>query len=137
METNDKLKEIYIKNRNCYYLDDIIEFEDFNLDNFLIDKKSYEYILVYKMSYKILVGAKSLHIRFDKIDGFIRVYNGTRYLIIFGAENRIYNKIRYLIAVQSGVFYVFSHSYTRIKVDSHDSLSLEKTLTLKKHFIML
>ena len=137
METNDKLKEIYIKNRNCYYLDDITEFEDFNLDNFLIDKKSYEYILVYKMSYKILVGAKSLHIRFDKIDGFIRVYNGTRYLIIFGAENRIYNKIRYLIGVQSGVLYVFSHSYTRIKVDSHDSLSLEKTLTLKKHFIML
>ena len=68
---------------------------------------------------------------------FIRVYNGTRYLIIFGAENRIYNKIRYLIGVQSGVLYVFSHSYTRIKVDSHDSLSLEKTLTLKKHFIML
>ena len=128
-------KKVSIKNRTCYYFDDIIKFKDFGLHK--IKRKSYENILIYNISYKTLIGAKPLPIRFDKIDGFIRVYNGTRYLIIFGAENRIYNKIRYLIGVQSGVLYVFSHSYTRIKVDSHDSLSLEKTLTLKKHFIML
>ena len=34
MESDDKLKEINIKNRTCYYFDDIIKFEDFNnLDN--------------------------------------------------------------------------------------------------------
>ena len=51
---------------------------------------------------------KSLRIRFDKIDGFLRVYDGTRYLVLFGAEkyDSIYN-IRYLIVVKSGV-YIFS-----------------------------
>ena len=38
MESNDKLKEIDIKNRTCYYFDDIIKMEDFDLNNMLIDK---------------------------------------------------------------------------------------------------
>ena len=28
--------------------------------------------------------SKPLCIRFDKIDGFIKIYNGTRYLVLFG-----------------------------------------------------
>ena len=37
---DSKLKEINIKNRMCYYFDDIIKTVDFNLDNILIDEKS-------------------------------------------------------------------------------------------------
>ena len=33
MENNDRLKEIDIKNRMCYYFDDIIKIEHFDLDN--------------------------------------------------------------------------------------------------------
>ena len=33
MEIKDELKEIDIKNRNCYYFVDIIKIEDFNFDN--------------------------------------------------------------------------------------------------------
>ena len=33
--------------------------------------------------------------------------------------------------------YVFSHSYAKIKVDSYDSLPLEKTLTLHNVTIFL
>ena len=58
MENNDELKETNIKNRTCYYLDDIIRFEDFDLDNIFIDEKSYENILVYNISYKTLIGVK-------------------------------------------------------------------------------
>ena len=36
MDSRDKLKEIDIKNRTCYYFDDIIKIEDFNLDNVLV-----------------------------------------------------------------------------------------------------
>ena len=54
-------------------------------------KKSYKDILVYYMSYKILIGAKPLGIRFDKLDGFIRIYYGTRYLVLFGSEKIWYN----------------------------------------------
>ena len=42
MESNDKLKEIDIKNCKCYYFDGIIKIEDFGLYNILIDEKSYK-----------------------------------------------------------------------------------------------
>ena len=41
---------------------------------------------------------KQLHIRFDETDGFIRTYDGSRYLVLFGFRlyDAIYNRIRYL-----------------------------------------
>ena len=45
----------------------------------LRDKKSHENILIYDISYKTLIGPKPLRIRFDKINGFIIIYDGTRY----------------------------------------------------------
>ena len=35
------------------------------------------------------MGAKPLCIRFDKVDGFIKIYDGTRYLLSFGPKNMI------------------------------------------------
>ena len=55
------------------YFDEIIKFKDFDIDNILIDEKSYENISVYTISYKTFIGAKLLRIRFDKVNGFIRV----------------------------------------------------------------
>ena len=40
MESNDKLKEMDIKNHTCYHFDDTIETENFDPDNILIDEKS-------------------------------------------------------------------------------------------------
>ena len=111
-------------------ISNILKYEDFNLDNILIDEKSYENILVYNISYKSVIGAELLRIRFDKTDGFIRVYDGTRYLVLFKGEKYdfIYNKFRYLIGVKSGITYVISHNYAKVKVDSYDYLPLEKTM---------
>ena len=66
--------------------------------------------MVQIISYKTLIGAKPLRISFVKVDGFIIVYDGIRYLVLFGLENydAIYNKIRYLIGVKSGMTYIFS-----------------------------
>ena len=99
MDSNNELKEIHIKNRTCYYFDDIIKIEDFNLDNILVWK--YENILVYNISCKNLI-AKPLGIRFNKIDEFVRVYDETWYFVLFGSEtyDSIYNRIRYLINVK-------------------------------------
>ena len=83
---NNKFIKVRIKNRTCYYLGDIIKFEDFDFDNILINEKSNENILIYNISYRALIGPKQLRIRFDRIDGFIRVYNGTRHLVLFGPE---------------------------------------------------
>ena len=93
----------------------------------LIYEKSYEKISVYNISYKTLIDSKPLRVTFDKIDEFMDgVYDETRYLVLFGAEkyDSNYNRIRYLIGVKSGILYVFSHNYARIKVNSYDSLSL-------------
>ena len=58
----------------------------------------------------------------------VRLYDGTRYLVLFGSEKHdsIYNRIRYLISVKSGITYVTFHNYAKIKVDSYDSLPLKK-----------
>ena len=72
MDGIDELKQIDIRNHTCYYFDGIINIGDFNLDNILIDEKSYQNILVYNISYKTLIDAKPLRIRFAKIDGFIQ-----------------------------------------------------------------
>ena len=126
---NNELNNASIKNRTFYYFDDIIKFEDFDSDNILLGQKSYENILVSDISYKILIDAKLLRITFDEIDGFIRVYDGTRYLVLLGSEkyNAIFNRIRYLTGVKSGITCVFSDNYARINVDLYNSLYLEKT----------
>ena len=81
---NTELKNVSIKNCTSYYFDDIIKLKDFNFDNISLDEKSYANISIYDISYKTLIGGKSLHIRFHKIDRFIIVYDETRYLVLFG-----------------------------------------------------
>ena len=63
---NNEFKKVCIKNHMCYYFDEIIKLEDFDLDNILIDKKSHENILIYNISCKTLIDPKPLHIKFDK-----------------------------------------------------------------------
>ena len=76
-------------------------------------------------------------IRLDKIDQFIRIYDGTTYLTLFGSEkyDSIYNRIRYFLSLKSGITYIFSLYFAKIKVNSNDSLPIEKILNL--HVIIL
>ena len=86
------------------------------------------------------MGDKPFHIKFDKINGFIRVYDEGKWLVFFGAEkyHSIYNRIRYVIAVKGDVTYAFfSHNYTKLKIDSYNYLSLEKTLTIFNVVILI
>ena len=79
IRNKNELKEIDIENCTCNYFDDIIIDRDIYLVNMSIDKKSYETykkFLVYNISCKPSTGWKPLHIRFDKIDGFIRILDG-------------------------------------------------------------
>ena len=83
---NNELKKVYLKNQTCYYFDDIIKIEDFELSNILLDEESQENILIYNVSYKTLIGTKPLHIKFNNVDGFIRDYDQTKYLVLFDLE---------------------------------------------------
>ena len=51
-----------------------------------------------------------MRIRFDKVDGIIRIYDRTRYLVLFGAEkyDTIYNRMRYLVSLKSSITCFFS-----------------------------
>ena len=61
MESKNEFKKINIKNRTCYYFDDIMKVEDIKVNNILLDEKSYENILVYNILYKRFMDAKPLH----------------------------------------------------------------------------
>ena len=55
---NKEIKKVYIKSLTCYYFDDMINLEDFDIDNILIDEKSYANIFVYDISYKASIDSK-------------------------------------------------------------------------------
>ena len=69
----------------------MMKVEDNDFDNILLNEETYENILIYDISYKTFVGAKPFRIMFDKVDGIIKIYDGTRYLELFGS--RKYNTI--------------------------------------------
>ena len=51
-------KKNYIKNRSCYYFDEITKIEDFDFDDILLNEKSDENVLICDILYKTLIGAK-------------------------------------------------------------------------------
>ena len=65
---HNELKKVWVKNRTCYYFDDLVKLEDVDFNNISLNKKSSENILVYDVSYKTLIGANSLRILFNKVD---------------------------------------------------------------------
>ena len=99
-----------------------------------MEEKSHKNILVYDVLHKILINARPLLIMCDKVDGFIRDYDETKYLVLSGLEtfNAICDRIRYLIGIKNGITYVFSHNYAKFKIDLDDDLPLEK-----KHWLCI
>ena len=65
--------------------------------------------MIYDISYKTLIAPRPLRIRFDKTDESTRIYDGTIYLALLGIEkyDAIYNRIRYLISLKSGITGIF------------------------------
>ena len=82
-------KQRWIKNFTCCYFDDIIRFWDRDIDfsDILLEKKldneKYKNILIHNISYRTSTAAKPLHIRFNKIDGLIKIQKKIRYLVLF------------------------------------------------------
>ena len=65
--------------------------------------------------------------------------NDCRSLVLVGREKYdfIYIKIRCLIGVKGGIAFVNFQSYAKIKVDSNDSLPLEKTMAFYNVLILI
>ena len=125
-ETNE-LKETDVKNRTYYYFDNIMRDTDINFTDILLHQKSnqnkYENTLIYDISYKTFKGSIPFPIRFDEIDGFIKIYDRIRYLVLFdyGWCDKIYDRIKYLISEKSGFTDSINHNFGRIRIDSYYS----------------
>ena len=79
---------------------------------------------------KNLYDAKSLRIIFEKVDGYVRKYDTTKFLGLFHSNEKyetIFEKIRYLVLLKKNVSDVYPHKYLKIKIDSDDGVLLEKT----------
>ena len=61
--------------------------------------------MIFEILYKTLIVAKPFRIRFNQVDGFIRVYDTSRYLALFDA---IYNKMRYLTSQKRSHIFVLN-----------------------------
>ena len=78
-------------------------------------------------------------VRFDKINGFIKIHDRIRYLILFdyGWFDRICNKSKYLINQKSGITNSINRNFARISIDSYNSLPIEKILTFRNVIILI
>ena len=76
-----------------------------------------------------------MRIRSKKIDGFIKIYNKIRYSAL---SNYSYcDKIKYLISEKSGITDGINHKLARIRIDSYDSLPIEKISTFYNVIILI
>ena len=83
---------------------------------------------------------KPLHIRFDKIDGFIRVRGDEfRNLVLYDYRlfDKICDKVKYLISGKSDITDSINHNFGEIRIDSYNSLPIEKILTFHNVIILI
>ena len=69
-----------------------------------------------------------MRIRYDEIDGFIKIHNKIRYLVLFDEWcDKICNGIKYLISEKkNGITDSINHNFAIVRIDSHNSLPIEK-----------
>ena len=83
----------------CSYFDDIIGVweRDIDFSDILWDEQFYKG--KYSISYKTWTGEKPLHIRYNKIDGFIKIHTKIRHLVLFDEWcDKICHRIKYLFS---------------------------------------
>ena len=70
------------------------------------------------------MGSIPLRIRFDKIHGFIKRYDGIRYLVLLGHSwyGETCDGIKYLMCEKSSITDSINHKFAAIKIDSFNSL---------------
>ena len=84
------IKQINIKNRTCYFYNDIIDIETFDSNMLNLDKKSYKDLDIYNIGYVTIKEIGSgydinsvnlLYLRIDNAIGYIEEINEDKYLV--------------------------------------------------------
>ena len=85
------------------------------------------------------MGSISLLFRFDERYGFLKTYDGIRYLVLFGVSfyDRIFDRIKCLISKKGGITDIIDHNFARIRTDWYNFLPIEKILTFHNVIILI
>ena len=74
---SNKVKDIDMKNRTYYFFNDVINIENFDLNNTKIDEKSYKNILIYYIGYMTIKDLKYLKMySVNPLNLIFRIVNG-------------------------------------------------------------
>ena len=96
---SNKVKDINIKNQTHYFFNDVIDIENFDLNNIKIDEMSYKNILIYYIGYVVIkkyvkiYSVNLLYIIFRYVNGYFEEINGNKYLTLV-PTNESKEKIR-------------------------------------------
>ena len=141
------VKQINIKNRTCYFYNDIIDIKNFKSNLLKIDKKSYKDIGIYNIGYitikknddcENIYSVNPLYLLIAHANGYIEEKGVNKYLIFDSTNenkellkkyNDVWDGIRGTIKeeVSSGE-YDYEKGYMKIKFNSDDDLPLNKLL---------
>ena len=79
-----------------------------------------------------------MRIRYDKIDGFIKIHNKIRYLRSFNEWwDKVCDRTKYLISKKTGITDSINHNFATVRIDSYDYLPFQKILTLHNVIILI
>ena len=133
-------KELNIKNRTYYFLDDMTDIKNFHSNLLKIDKNPYEdvdiyyigYIPIKKFSYyKSIHSVNTLYLTIHSPTGYFKEKYGQKYLIIDSTEKyeEVFPGIKSEIKTLNGGKELFHEKkYTKIGVSTDDDLPLNKQL---------
>ena len=142
---SNKVKDTNIKTRTCYFFNNIINIENFDLNNIKIDEKSYKNILIYYIvcltikEYLNIYSVNPLYLTFRYVNGYFEKINGNKYSMLVptnGSKEKIkkyeelWVKIRDLIRSITKNSYDYDEKYRKIKFDSVDELPLNKLIEI-------
>ena len=123
------LREINIKYYACFYTDDIINIKDLELDKILVYKKPYKNSFISCIAYKIPHNELSLHITFDRVNGYVEKPDRDKHLLFRPSEKyeTMFNRVKNIFGQKSNFLDVCYYNYMKIGINSDDDLPLEKT----------
>ena len=144
-----QVKEINIKNRTYYFLNDMINIEVFDPNLLKIDKKSYKNMDIYYIGYMAIKkiddyenihSVNPLYLMIGEVDGHIEEKNESKYLVFDSTdENKevlkkyteLWNGIKNEIeTINGGKKGEYGKDFMKIKFDTDDNLPLNKPLKL-------
>ena len=127
---SNKVKDINIKICTYYFFADVININNFNLNNIKIDKRSYQNILLY----------------FGKVNGYFEEINKNKYLTLVPSNEskgiikkykELWNKIRHLNRSITKNSDHCDEKYMKIKFNSVDELPLNKAIEIPSMMIIV